>query len=562
MRKKKYSIGIDFGTESARSLLVDIANGEEIATSVYVYKDGVLDEFLPDGKTKLKPDFALQNPEDYITALKVTIPDVLKKSRIKPEDVIGVGIDFTSCTMLPIDKDDNPLCFSEKFKKNPYAWVKLWKHHASQPEADLINEIANNRGEKFLQRYGGKISSEWFFPKILEMLRHSPEVYDKAHKFIEAGDWIVLKLTGKEKRNLCSAGYKAMWDKHSGFPSKDFFKALDPRMENVIDEKLSDKIYPLGEKAGEITSEMSELTGLLKGTAVSVSIIDAHAAVPASTVTDTGKMVMIMGTSICHMVLGNELKFVEGQCGVVEDGIIPNYFGYEAGQSAFGDIFAWFVKNFIPNEYQNEAKKRKIDIHSLLEEKASNLKPGESGLLALDWWNGNRSILVDADLNGLIIGLTLTTKPEEIYRSLIEATAFGTNKIIKTFENYNVPVNEIYACGALPEKNKLLMQIFSDVTGREIKTVLSSQTSALGSAIFGAVAGGKKRGGYNSIKEAVKNMAHLKNEVYKPIPKNQKIYAQLFKEYESLHDYFGRGANDVMKRIKKLKQNVIKTNIQ
>ena len=558
MGNKKYSIGIDFGTESGRAVLVDIATGEEVATSLYNYKDGVIDEILLDGKTKLRPDWALQNPEDYITTLKVTIPALLKKSGVKPEDVIGLGTDFTSCTMLPIDKNGDSLCSSEKFRSNPYAWVKLWKHHAAQPEADIINETARKRNEKFLSRYGGKISSEWFFPKILETLIHAQDVYEAADRFIEGADWIVLKLTGEEKRNLCTAGYKAIWDKHEGYPSNEYFKDLDPRMENVVKEKLSEKIYPLGGKAGEITAEMSELTGLLKGTAVSVGNVDAHVAVPAATVVDTKKMVMIMGTSICHMVLGKELKFAEGMCGVVEDGILPGYFGFEAGQSAVGDIFAWFTKNCVPPDYHDEAKRKDLSLHSLLEEKASKIKPGESGLLALDWWNGNRSILVDADLFGMIVGFTLITKPEEIYRALIEATAFGTNKIIKTLENSGVAVDEIYACGGLPEKNKLLMQIYSDVTGRKIKIARSSQASALGSAIFGAVAAGKNRGGYDSIEEAAKNMAHLKQETYKPIPENQKIYSRVFTEYEILHDHFGRGENDVMKRLKKIKQTIIK----
>lgn len=555
MSNKKYSLGIDFGTESGRALLVDIENGEEIATFVYKYKDGVLDEYLPDGVTKLGHDWALQNPEDYIRTLKTTIPEVLKMANVDADDVIGVGIDFTACTMLPIDAKGTPLCMLNEFKKKPNAWVKLWKHHAAQPQANKINEIGRKRGEDFIQRYGGKYSSEWFFSKALQTLEESPEIYKAADRFIEAADWIVLQLTGQEKRNACTAGYKAMWDKGLGYPSKEFFKALHPDMENVIAEKTSEDIYPAGTKAGEITPEMAKMTGLKPGTAVAVGNVDAHVAVPAATVVEANKMVMVMGTSICHMVMENKKMIVEGMCGVVEDGILGGFYGYEAGQSAVGDIFAWFVNTCVPAEYMDEAKSKGIDIHTLLTEKASTLKAGESGLLALDWWNGNRSVLVDADLTGLLLGGTLNTKPEEIYRALIEATGFGTNKIIKSFEDKGMKIDELYGCGGLP-KNKLLMQIYSDITGKEIKVAESAQTSALGSAMFGAVAAGKQRGGYDTITEAAKKMARVKDETFKPNPKNHSIYQKLFAEYEILHDYFGRGVNDVMKRLKQIMSEV------
>lgn len=551
----KYSLGIDFGTESGRALLVDVSTGEEVATSVYKYKNGVLDEYLPDGETKLGHDWALQDPEDYIRVLQNTIPEVLKSANVKPEDVIGVGIDFTACTMLPIDKNGTPLCMLDEFRKEPNAWVKLWKHHSAQPQANKINEIGRQRNEDWVPRYGGKYSSEWFFSKALQTLEEAPNVYEYADRFIEAADWIVLQLTGEEKRNACTAGYKAMWDKRLGFPSKEFFKALHPRMENIVEEKMSTKIYPAGTKAGEITAEMAKLTGLRQGTAVAVGNVDAHVAVPAATVVDARKMVMIMGTSICHMFMENEKVYVEGMCGVVEDGILEGFYGYEAGQSAVGDIYAWFVNTCVPPEYFDEAKRKGIDIHALLAEKAQSLKPGESGLLALDWWNGNRSVLVDADLTGLLMGCTLNTKPEEIYRALIEATAFGTNKIIKSFEDKGLRIDELYGCGGLP-KNKLLMQIFSDVTGKEILVAESGQASALGSAMFGAVAAGSKVGGYDNINDAAKNMARVKDESFKPNKDNHAIYKKLYAEYEILHDYFGKGANDVMKRLKAIKSSV------
>lgn len=551
----KYAIGVDFGTESGRAVLVDVHNGREVATAVYLYSHGVIDEKLPipNREIRLPPDWALQDPEDYLRTFQVTIPAVLKESGVDPADVIGIGIDFTACTMLPVKADGTPLCLLPEYRENPHAWVKLWKHHAAQPEADRINAVARQMGQKWLDRYGGKISSEWFFPKVLQILDEAPEIYAAADRLIEAADWVVWQLTGVETRNACTAGYKAIWSKREGFPDKAYFRALDPRLENVVDEKMSRDIRPLGERAGGLTEQAARWTGLRPGTAVAIANVDAHVAVPAATVTEPGRMVMIMGTSICHMVLGTEERLVPGMCGYVEDGIIPGYFGYEAGQSCVGDHFAWFVENCVPAAYEREAEARGLSLHQLLEEKAALLKPGESGLLALDWWNGNRSVLVDADLTGLLLGATLLTKPEEIYRALIEATAYGTRVIIDTFQQHGVPVYELVACGGLPEKNKLLMQIYADVTGREIKLAASTQTPALGSAMFGAVAAGKAAGGYDSIYEAARFMAHLKEETFRPIAANQKVYERLYTEYLRLHDYFGRGGNDVMKTLKKIK---------
>ena len=553
---KKYAIGIDFGTKTGRALLVEVDTGKEIATSVKVYAHGVMDEYLPDGKTRLESDWALQHPQDYLDVLHETIPDVLKKGNVNPIDVIGIGIDFTACTILPIDNDGTPLCFYDEYKSNPHAYVKLWKHHSAQHEANMLNKIARERNEDFLNFYGGKISSEWMIPKIWQVLNEAPEIYDRTGKFIEAADWIILKLTGEERRNSCTAGYKAIWNKRKGYPSCGFFSALDPRLRNLVDTKLSRNIYPIGSKAGEITPKAADLTGLLPGTAVAVGNVDAHVAVPAVGITEPGKMLMIMGTSTCHMVLGTEEKTVPGICGVVEDGILPGYFGYEAGQSCVGDHFDWFVKNCVPESYEKEARTEGIDIHELLTQKASRLKVGESGLIALDWWNGNRSVLVDVDLTGLLLGCTLLTKPEEIYRALIEATAYGTRMIIENFRENGVPINELYAAGGIAEKNKLIMQIYSDVTNMEIRISGSPQAPALGSAMFGALAAGRAKGGYDSIVDAAKHMSKVKEEYFKPIPENAKTYDKLYSEYKILHDYFGRGANDVMKRLKRIKADI------
>jgi len=555
MANRKYSLGVDYGTQSGRAVLVEVDTGREVATAVKIYTHGVMDEYLPDGVTKLEPDWALEHPRDYLEVLETTIPAVLKESGVSPEDVIGMAIDFTACTMLPMDKNGMPLCFDDQYKSNPHSYVKLWKHHAAQDEANRLNAIAQARNEEFLQLYGGKISSEWLIPKIWQILDEAPEIYTAADRFMEAADWVNLQLTGEEKRNSCTAGYKAMWNKRLGYPSKSFLKALDPRLENLVEDKLGD-IYPLGGKAGELTEKAARLTGLKPGTAVAIANVDAHVAVPAVGITEPGKMLMIMGTSTCHMMLGTEEKKVPGMCGVVEDGIIPGYLGYEAGQSCVGDHFEWFVDNCVPSSYTREAESRNINIHKLLREKASALKVGESGLVALDWWNGNRSVLVDADLTGVILGCTLLTKPEEIYRALIEATAYGTRMIVETFRNNGVPISQLFAAGGIAEKDEMLMQIYSDVTNMEIRISASAQTPGLGSAMFGAVAAGKARGGYDSIVDAAKAMSKIKDKYYKPIPANVAVYDKLYAEYRELHDYFGRGENNVMKRLKEIKKSI------
>jgi L-ribulokinase len=498
----------------------------------------------------------LQDPNDYLEVFRYAIPAVLQESGVEVADVIGLGIDFTACTMMPTKADGTPLCFIPEWRNQPHSWVKLWKHHAAQPEANKLNEIAGELGYSFLDRYGGKISSEWFFPKAWQILAEAPKVYEAADRLIEGADWVVWQLTGEEKRNACTAGYKAIWSKREGFPPNEFFAALDPRLADIVDTKMSRDIHSLGERAGGLTAEAAGWTGLKPGTAVAIANVDAHVAAPAATVAGPGRMVIIMGTSNCHMLLGTEERTVPGMCGYVEDGIVPGLIGYEAGQSCVGDHFAWFVENCVPAAYEREAAERGLDIHELLADKAARLKPGESGLLALDWWNGNRSVLVDVDLTGMLLGATLATRPEEIYRALIEATAYGTRMIVETFDEHGVPVNEIVATGGLPDRNPLLMQIYADVTGRPIHVAGTSQGGALGSAMHGAVAAGKAAGGYDSIFEATRPMSRLRDEAYEPIPDHKAIYDRLYSEYAILHDYFGRGTNDVMKRLKRLKADV------
>jgi L-ribulokinase len=400
--------------------------------------------------------------------------------------------------------------------------------------------LAEKRNEPWLATYGGKISSEWLFPKVAQVADEAPAVYDAADKWIEAADWIVWQLTGVETRNACTAGYKAIWDADSGFPSRDFCQQFHPKLVNLTD-KLG-KPIPLGQRAGELTPAMAQRMGLRPGIAVAIGNVDAHVSVPACGTTDNGVLVAIMGTSCCHILCGPDKKVVPGMCGVVKDGVVPGSFGFEAGQSGFGDHFAWLTRLLGKGDPG----------HAALESEAIKIGPGGSGLLALDWWNGNRSVLVDANLTGMLIGLNLQTSPAEIYRALIEGLAFGTRMIVDTFVQYGVKIDRIVACGGLAEKNRLFMQTIADVTGRPIQVARSAQTPAVGSAIFGAVAAGKRRGGYDDLSEAAKVMGGLKDLTFTPNLAHRSIYNQLFNEYRTLHDHFGR-TNSVMRRLKEIR---------
>ncbi len=547
-----YTIGIDYGTESGRALLVRVSDGAEIATAVHAYGDGVIDERLPGSEQRLPPDWALQNPDDYVEVVRRTVPAVLRESGVDPAEVVGVGIDFTACTMLPTTADGTPLSRLDAYRGNPHAWVKLWKHHAAQPHADRINELARERGESWLPRYGGKISSEWFFSKALQILEEAPEVYHAADRLIEAADWIVWQLTGVETRNTCTAGYKAM-HQDGDFPSRDYFAALDPAFADVVDDKMLRTLSPLGASAGGLSEEAAAWTGLPAGIAVAVANVDAHVTLPTTGTVEPGTMVMIMGTSTCSVLVGEALHDVEGMCGTVVGGIVPGQYGYEAGQSGVGDIFAWFVEHAVPAETRAAAAEAGLDVHGYLTGEASRQRPGEHGLLALDWLNGNRSVLVDVDLSGLIVGLTLATRPADIYRALIEATAYGQRVIVEAFEATGVPVRTLVAAGGLPGKNPMMMQIYADVLDRPIHLVASTQAPALGSAMHAAVAAEV----YPDIAAAAEAMGRLGDVVYTPIAENVAPYDQLYRDYRYLHDLFGRSTRDepggVMKRLRALR---------
>ncbi|MGH9535704.1 MAG: ribulokinase [Terriglobales bacterium] len=561
-RADRFVLGLDFGTESGRAIVVRVRDGAELGAAVAPYAHGVLTRRVPGGPA-LGPDWALQDADDYLRATAEAAPRALRAAGVKGEQVIGIGTAFTASSPMPARADGTPLSRLRPWRREPHAYVKLWKHHAAQPQADRINQLGRERHEAFLATYGGRYSAEWFWSKLLQVAEESPRAYAAIERWIEAADWIVWQLTGNERRATCTAGYKAMWQQAAAaapdgagalggqFPAAAFFRALDPQLSGAVGRLLPERYFPLGARAGGLTAAWAKRLGVPAGIAVAVGNVDAHGAVPACGVTGAEKMVMVMGTSICHLLLGRERRPVEGMCGVVRDGVVPGLWGYEAGQSAVGDIFGWFFATGVPEAVSRQARKEKRTPAAWLERAAGRLRPGESGLLALDWWNGNRSILVDTDLSGLLVGLTLATRPEEIYRALLESTAFGTRQIIEAFEAQGVPVRELYACGGLPERNPLLMQIYADVTGRPIRVPRSPQTcSALGAALHAAVAAGPGVGGHADIFAAARAMSHLRPKAFQPRAAANTAYNQLFREYQTLHDYFGRGGNAVMKRLR------------
>src|SRR3954470_4621801 len=529
-------VGVDYGTLSGRAVVVRVADGAELGSAVHDYSHAVLTDALPDG-TPLGHDWALQVPSDYVDVLKTAVPAALAAAGVDPAHVIGIGTDFTACTMVPTLADGTPLSELPEWRSRPHAYVKLWKHHAAQPQADRINELAAKRGEPWLARYGGLISSEWEFAKGLQLLEEDPEAYAATARWVEAADWIVWQLTGRYVRNACTAGYKGiLQDGH--YPSPAFLAELNTAFENFVTDKLEQPIGQLGEAAGTLTAQAAQWTGLPEGIAVAVGNVDAHVTSAAAKALDPGQMVAIMGTSTCHVMNGDEVREVPGMCGVVDGGIVAGLYGYEAGQSGVGDIFGHYVDN-LGEEWT----------HERLTALAAQQRPGEHGLIALDWHNGNRSVLVDAELSGLLVGETLATRPADIYRALIEATAFGTRKIVETFTAAGVPVREFIAAGGLL-KNQLLMQIYADVLNMPLSAIGSDQGPALGSAIHAAAAAGA----YPSVRAAASAMGRVVPDAYRPDPAAAAIYDEIYAEYSTLHDYFGRGANRVMRKLRAIQR--------
>ncbi|KFU75635.1 L-ribulokinase [Amycolatopsis lurida] len=536
-------VGVDFGTLSGRAVVVRVRDGAELGSAVSEYRHGVIDRILPETGHGLPPDWALQVPSDYVDVLRTAVPEAIRAAGADPADVIGIGTDFTACTMVPTTAEGTPLCELPEFAGNPHAYVKLWRHHSAQPQADRINAQARKRGESWLPRYGGLISSEWEFAKALEVFEEAPEVYDRMRHWVELADWIVWQLTGTYVRNACTAGYKGILQ-DGRYPSAEFLEELAPGFGSFVDDKLVHPLGALGAKAGGLSAQAAEWTGLPEGIAVAVGNVDAHVTAPAVQAVEPGQMVAIMGTSTCHVMNGAELRDVPGMCGVVDGGIVSGQWGYEAGQSGVGDIFAWFVEHGVPASYVDDAREAGISVHELLTRLASVQEIGEHGLVALDWHSGNRSVLVDHELSGVVVGQTLATRAEDTYRALLEATAFGTRTIIETFERAGVPVTELIVAGGLV-KNRLLMQIYADVTNLPLSVAGSAQSPALGSAIHAAVAAGA----HPDVPVAALAMGSVRRAVHRPIAENVKAYDDLYAEYAALHDYFGRGVNDVMHRL-------------
>jgi L-ribulokinase len=531
----KYVIGIDFGTLSGRALLVRVSNGEEIAFAVHEYKHAVVDTVLPGGKVFLPPDWALQVPQDYRDVLMETIPAVLKSSGVRAEDIIAIATDFTACTVLPVNAQGTPICELKDFEDRPHAYAKLWRHHSAQSHADRINDLAHQRNEPWIHRYGGKISSEWEFAKGLQLVEEDPEIYELMDHWIEGADWIVWQLCGQYVKNICTAGYKAIYQ-DGDYPSPAFLEALNPKFGDFVNRTVRQPIAQLGERAGYLTEQAARWTGLLEGTPVAVGNVDAHVTVAAANAVNYGQMVAIMGSSTCHVMISDKLAEIPGMCGVVDGGIVPGQWGYEAGQSGVGEIFGWFANNFSNGEYETAAKVAGVDIHTYLSDLASKKPVGSHGLVALDWESGNRSTLVDHRLSGLIVGLTLVTRPEDVYQAIVESTAFGTRKIIETFERSGVQVVDFITAGGLT-KNKFVMQIYSDILKRPIHVVKSEQGPALGSAIHAAVAAGA----YVNIQEASAAMGSLQRDVFTPRVDATRIYDEIYLHYEELYDFFGSG---------------------
>jgi len=549
-----YVVGVDYGTLSGRAVVVRVHDGAELASAVHEYPHAVLDRTLAvNGRegVALPHDWALQVPADYVDVLRVAVPAAVAAAGIDPARVIGIGTDFTACTVLPVTADGTPLCELPEFADRPHAYVKLWKHHAAQGHADRINALAAERGEPWLPRYGGRISSEWQFAKGLQLLEEDPQVYAAMRYWVEAADWIVWQLCGTYLRNACTVGYKGIYQ-DGAHPGPEFLAALDPGFTGFVTDKLDHPIGALGARAGGLSAQAAAWTGLPEGIAVCVGNVDAHVTAPAAGVTGPGRMVLIMGTSTCHVMNSEALAEVPGMCGVVDGGIVPGLWGYEAGQSGVGDIFAWFTRNAVPQAYELEARRRGLSTHEYLTELGARQPVGGHGLVALDWLNGNRSVLVDHQLSGVVVGLTISTRPEEIYRALLESTAFGTRTIIDAFTASGVEVNELVVAGGLL-KNTVLMQIYADATGRPLRLIASEQGPALGSAMHAAVAAGA----YPDIAAAAAVMGGVSDVTYTPDPLRSTAYDALFAEYQLLHDYFGRagaGTNDVLHRLRAIRQ--------
>ena len=524
----RYVIGVDFGTLSGRAVLVEVQSGHIVAESVLDYPHGVM--------TEQGQAWALHNPMDYLTVLEHTIPKLLSESGVEAEEVAAIGWDVTSCTMLPALLDGTPLCRTERFKNHPHAYVKLWKHLAAAPQARRIEELAKAEYPELLSDYGGKVSSQWMLPKVLQIAEEAPEVYQSADLFLEVIDWLTLVLTGKLVRSSCGAGFKSFWSQERGYPPAGFLKQLHPLLEDLIEKQLRGPICPPWRAAGGLTEGWAKRLGLRLGTVIAASIIDAHAGLPGSGIAEDGTLLMSVGTSTCHMVFSKKKHTVPGICGVSRDSVLPDFYAYEAGQACVGDLLDWFVQNSVPHREWEAAKAQDVGIHAHLCAQAEQFPPGSNGLLALGWWNGQRSPYVDDRLSGLMLGLTIRTTPAEQYRALMESTAYGTRLILDTLEKGGVPIQKVMACGGISQKNPLMMQIYADVLNRPVYVTSQLQTAALGAAILAASAA-KLHG---SPEQAVRAMTRPAETVYLPDENRAEQYDALYRKYCALAEHFAK----------------------
>lgn len=540
MDDKKYVFGFDFGTLSCRVVVIDLSNGKLMASAEKEYPHGVINGSLYHKPIILGNDWFLQDPEDWILAMSDVSKKVLRESGIHPEQVKGIGTDFTSCTLVPVAYDGSPLCLDKNYRDIPNAWPRLWKHHGAQKYAEEIEKYAKANTTWLKDYFGNSVSSEWVFPKILQAARENPEVYKKTDLFMEAVDWIVMELCGRNTRCSATLGVNSFWIKGKGYPDKTFCKALDPLMENVVETKLRGDIVVVGEAVGTLSQKMAECLGLTADTIVAAGHSDGAVTGCGAGVVVSGSMMLVMGTSTCHQMMYENYNAFDGICSIAGDGMVPGLYGYESGQPATGDIFRWFADNCTPASYVEESKKKGISVLEELGDKASRLEPGESGLVALDWFNGNRSILSNYNLSGGIIGLTLMSKPEEIYRSLVEANLFGSRRIIENYTEHRMKIDSIYAVGGLARKSPFVMQLCADILGRDIIVPMFDNVSARGSVVCAAVAVGKEKGGCASFQEAAEKLTPKERFTYKPIERNVKVYDELYRFYLELHDYFGK----------------------
>ena len=538
MSERACSIGVDFGTESGRVLVLDLDGGAELAAHVVPYAHGVIDRTLPGGDQPLPGDWALQHPSDWTDVIEQGVPAALAHAGIDGDAVVGLGVDFTSCTVLPTFADGTPLCFSDRFAGRPHAWPKLWKHHAAQRVADRLNQVAVQRGEPFLERYGGRISSEWYFPKLIEVWDEDREVYDACDQFLEATDWIVWWLCGALVRQSTTAGYKAMWSPDEGLPPVEYFEACYPGFDRP-DEKLGSEFVPLGTRAGSLRPSLAGSLGLPESVAVAVGNVDSFVSVPGAGVERPQTFVMVIGTSICDMVVDPVEVRLPGITGVARDGILPGLYGYEAGQAAVGDMLGWFVR-LLGGDASSFAS---------LEAEAGTVAPGASGLVALDWFNGNRTILADADLTGSILGLTLSSTRAEIYRALLEAIAFGNRRIIDNFAEHGLELDRIVACGGIAERSPLMMQIIADAGGLPVEVPDCREVPARGAALFGAVAGG----GFADIGAAVQATRPATARTFTPDPDAVAVYARVYPIFREFHDLLGQSRSELLHELKRIR---------